>query len=235
MKVKKYLFEFLAIFIAITASFLLDEWRETRQNREETKKALEFIRMDIQIDTNYYRLRMSRLERHAKALEKGLNGSISSDKIDDMKLLLRGLRGNADYEIQHYGFNYLSNNIRMPKMKNDTLLISLGLYYDLSSPSGNYGLFGREHFRLASDHYYKMFESFPRFLDKDTTIANNAIREGMNEFLSDPYWQGRVNLMYREADRSMQLVYDKNLKFAEYLLDQIEKELDDDIDMYYTK
>lgn len=235
MKLKKYLFEFLAIFIAITASFLLDEWRETRQHRDETKKALEFIKMDIRIDTNYYKLRMNRLERHAKALEKGLDGSISSANLDDMKSLLTGLRGNADYEIQHYGFNYLSNNIRMPIMKNDTLLISLGLYYDLSSSTGNYGLFGREHFRLASDNYYKMFEAFPRFLDKDTTIANNAIREGMDDFLNDPYWQGRINLMHREADRSMQLVYDKNLKFAEYLLDQIEKELDDDVGMYYTK
>ena len=50
----KYLFEVLAIFVGITLSFMVDEWREDKQNREETVKALKMIREDLVQDTLSY-------------------------------------------------------------------------------------------------------------------------------------------------------------------------------------
>lgn len=223
---KKYVIEFLAIFLAISLSYLVEEWREDKQNRAETKNALELIRMD----TNYYKLRINRLLGYADVLEKGIDGKV--EDLDELKGVLMGLRGNADYEVQKYGINYLRNNIRLPKMKNDTLLIQIGHYYDLSSPTGNYGLFGIEHFKMTSENYYNSFTAFPRYLDQDSSIANQALRDGMDVFMNDPYWQGRVNLAYREASRSMQYVYEKNLRFAEDILRQIELELDENVDSY---
>jgi len=238
MKITRYLFEFITIFVAISLSFLVEEWREERQNRDETKKALEFIKMDMRIDTNYFKLRLGRLERHADALEKGLDGKIPADSITQIKNLLRGLRGNADYHVQQHGIYYLRNNIKMPDLKNDTLLVGIGMYYQLASPQGNYGLFNNEHFQLASEHYYQLFDVFPGYLDADTSVVYETIQKGIDEFLSDPFWHGRIHLMYREANRSMPLVYRKQRDFAEHLLQKIDLELDDkydNIEMYTMK
>lgn len=235
MKITKYLFEFIAIFVAISLSFLVEDWREERQNRNETKKALEFIKMDMRIDTNYFKLRLSRLERHANALGKGLDGEIPADSMTQIKSLLQGLRGNADYHVQQHGIYYLRNNIKMPDLKNDTLLVGIGMYYQLASPQGNYGLFNSEHFQLASQNYYQLFEVFPGYLDADTSVVHDTIQKGMNEFFSDPFWYGRIHLMYREANRSMPLVYRKQRDFAEHLLQKIDQELDDNIEMYTMK
>ena len=47
----KYIFEVLAIFVGITLSFMVDEWREDKQNREETLTALGIIKEDLQQDS----------------------------------------------------------------------------------------------------------------------------------------------------------------------------------------
>lgn len=235
MNWRKYIYEFLTIFIAVTISFLVDEWREENQNRKETLNALQLIRSDMQIDTNYYHLRLARLDRHAKALEKGMNGDDQHLDIQSFKELLLGLRGNADYIVQKQGINYLTNNIQLPTFKNDTLLTAISMYYELSSPEGNYGMFVNEHFKIASQHYYETFDFNPHFLHPDTIIANAAIRENMDRFLVDPYWIGRINLMHREAARSMPSVFNKNLEFAEFLLQKIENELDEKVVFYPMK
>ena len=51
IKYTKYLFEIIAIFIGITLSLMADEWRDKKQNREETVKALKMIREDLVADT----------------------------------------------------------------------------------------------------------------------------------------------------------------------------------------
>jgi hypothetical protein len=234
-KYYKYAFELVAIFLAITLSFLVDEWREERQNRQETVKAIKMIQFDITIDTNYYHLRLKRLKRAAAALEPALNGKLTNGDVVAFRRVLNGLKSNADYAPTTQGIKYLRNNIRLPDLKNDTLLTTLGQYYELSDGDGNYAVFNRSHFEMTGKNYEDIFSYNPHFFHNDTTISYPAIRQHMKAFLNDPYWSGRINLAYREASRNMPLVYQKNLKTAEYLLRKIKLELDPEIDNYSAK
>lgn len=47
----KYLIEFVVIVFGITASFMVDEWREERQNREEVRKALHLMLNNLKSDS----------------------------------------------------------------------------------------------------------------------------------------------------------------------------------------
>lgn len=56
-KYLKYLIELVVIVMGITLSFMVDEWREERQDREETVKVLKMLRSDIVSDTvQYFRI-----------------------------------------------------------------------------------------------------------------------------------------------------------------------------------
>lgn len=231
-KYSKYFFELIAIFLAITLSFLVEEWREDRQNRKETVKAVKMIQFDITIDTNYYHLRMERINRIAKALEPALEGKLPDGDVVAFRKVLNGLKANADYAPTTQGIKYLRYNIQLPDFKNDTLLTTLGLYYELSTKGGNYAILNRSHFEMTGENYEDIFKFNPHFLHNDTSICNPAIRKHMKDFLSDSYWLGRINLAYREASRTMPMVYEKNLKTAEFLLRKIKLELDSDIENY---
>lgn len=222
---KKYFIEFLVIFIGITASFLVDEWREDRQNRAETLKALKLIKFDLRIDTNYYKLRLNRLARNAERLKPGLSDQTDTLTTRDINAILKGLRSNADYQVQNHGYNYLNNNIQFPTLKNDSILTDLGMYNALSSGDGNYRLFSIAHFEMSLENYKNMANIFPKYLNEDTVVVNRSIEKNKDRFLSDPYWKGRIGLMYKEATQYMPEVYNKNLKFAEHILAEIEKEL----------
>lgn len=228
----KYIFELIAIFLAITLSFLVEEWREDRQNRKETVKAIRMIQFDISIDTNYYHLRLQRIKRIAEALKPALDGKLSDGDVIAFRKVLNGLKANADYAPTTQGIKYLRNNIRLPDLKNDTLLTTLGQYYELSEGDGNYAALNRFHFNLTAKNYEDIYSYNPHFLHSDTSIAYPAIRKHMDDFLKDPYWLGRINLTYREASRNMPLVFNKNLNTAEYLLRQIKLELDPKITKY---
>ena len=47
---RKYFLEFVTILLSITAAFSLDLWRDAMNEREETQKALNFIKIDLQRD-----------------------------------------------------------------------------------------------------------------------------------------------------------------------------------------
>ncbi|MEQ8237572.1 MAG: hypothetical protein RIA69_00090 [Cyclobacteriaceae bacterium] len=228
----KYLFELIAIFLAITLAYIVDEWREKQQNREETVKAIKMIQFDLKIDTNYFHLRLDRLQKVAKALEPAIDGTLPEGDVIAFRKVLNGLKANADYAVVTQGIKHLQNNIKSPTLKNDTLVTALGQYYDLSTGTGNYALFNQSHFRMTEDNYENIYSFNPHFLDSDTAISYPAIRKNMQAFLNDPYWLGRINLAYREASRNMPAVYHKNIRFIEFILTKIPQELDPDIKSY---
>jgi hypothetical protein len=231
-KLSQYLFEFIAIFTAITISFLVDEWREARQNREETVKALQIIKFDLQIDTSYFNARLSLLNRYSDYLRKGVYDEIETNDVKAFRQLLVGLRGNVDYQVKTQGIRYLRNNIRLPLLKNDTLLTEVGFYHDLTGDGGNYKIITEEHLSISGANFQDLYSFNPHFSHEDSTIANRTMRRNMAVFLNDPYWQGRINLSYRLNSRTMRSVYEKQLRYAEHILEKIELELDPEIAEY---
>ncbi len=219
---KKYIIEFLAVFIGIIAAFGLEEWRENNNNEEETSKALQYIKMDLQRDTSYYNLRLKIIERNIEYLKLAEKGpDISSG---EFKKLHKGLRSAVEYKVHEYGYQYLTNSITHPKVKNDTLLMMIGYYYSLSSPEGNYGRLNNDFWKLTTSTYTKLFNIFPQFFHPDSTISNNEIDKNKAQFFSDPFWLGRINLTKRENQDIILQIFHKNREFAESILKYIDTE-----------
>lgn len=219
---KKYLFEFITIVLSITAAFSLDLWRDQMNEKEETQKALTYIKLDLQKDTSLYNYRLQLIERNTSFLEIGMIDQTPS--IDDFKKIHKGLRAAVEYKVFDYGYKYLTNNIAKPIVKNDTLLMWIGYYYSLSGPEGNYGRYNADYWRLTGTNYEKLFEIFPNFFNPDTTLANNEIMANIESFRSSKYWQGRIRYTHRENRDLITAIFKKNRKFAEDILRILEEE-----------
>jgi hypothetical protein len=205
---KKYLFEFLAVFLGIIGGFVVEEYREEQNEKEETQRALGFIYEDLFVDSLYYNERIARIETNIEYLELGLNKSTMS--IADFKKLHAGLRRAEDYFIRDYGVNYLTNNIDNPRVQNDSLLTLITTFHKTATESGDYGKFNRFYWDLTNENYTKLFEVFPNFFSQDTALANQEIRDKMSWFLSDPYWKGRINLTHRECSGIIKPIFEQN-------------------------
>ncbi len=220
---KKYLLEFLAVFIGIIAAFGLEEWQENRKEREETVKALKYIRQDLTRDTTLYNLRLKLIKRNNEYLELGALGNKIS--IADFKKLHKGLRSAVEYKVYDYGYNYLTHNLEYPILKNDTLMMWIGYYYTQSSSEGNYGRLNNEYWNITTINYTKLFEIFPNFFSSDSILSNIEIVNNIDLFFENPYWVGRINLTHRENRDLIKTLFEKNKYFAEDILSDIKEEI----------
>lgn len=223
---RKYFLEFLAVFIGIIAAFGLEEWNENRKEREETVKALKYIRQDLTQDTSFYNSRLKLIKRNNDYLELGALGNKIS--ISDFKKLHKGLRSAVDYRVDDYGYNYLKHNLQYPVLKNDSLMLWIGSYYSQSSAQGHYGRFNSEYWKITTINYTNLFEIFPNFFNSDSVISNAEIKANIDKFFTDPYWVGRINLTHRENRDLVTAIFEQNKEFAEYILSDIEVEIADE-------
>lgn len=223
---KKYILEFLAVFVGIIAAFGLEEWQENRKEREETVKALKYIRQDLTRDTTLYNYRLKLINRNNEYLELGALGNQIS--ISDFKKLHKGLRTAVEYKVYDYGYHYLKHNLEYPILKNDTLMMWIGYYYSLSSAEGNYGRLNREYWDITSTNYIKLFENFPNFFNSDSILSNIEIINNIDFFFENPYWVGRINLTHRENRDLIKVIFERNKYFAEDILSGIEEEIADE-------
>lgn len=222
----KYFLEFAAVFIGVVAAFGLEEWRDQKQEKEETLKALNLIKLDLERDTSLYHFRLDRIiDRNIEYLKLAEQGE--SISVEDFRKVHKALRSGSEYKVFDYGYNYLRNNIRFPRVKNDSALMWIGYYYTLSSPEGNYGRHNAEYQAFTYKSYKKLFEYFPHFFHQDTVMSNAEIRKNIPRFFDDPYWQARIPITERELSGLIKAIFEKNLHFAEHLLKFIEKELED--------
>jgi hypothetical protein len=220
---KKYLFEFIAIFIGVVAGFAVDDWRERQNEIDETQKALKLIQQDLQRDTMLYNLRIEKIIKpKIEYLTLGFKEQLS---VEEFKKLHKSLRSGSEHKVYSFGYNYLVNNVTYPRVKADSVLKWIGYYYELSGPDGNYGRWNAEYREIVGDNYYKLFEVFPDFYHSDTAVSNTEIRKQLPVFLNDSYWRGRIRLTHREATGILLPIFEKNRAFASDILKMLESEL----------
>jgi hypothetical protein len=204
--------------------FLVEEYREKQNDIEETRKALGFIYEDLYIDSIYYELRLARINENIRDLEIGVNKTNLS--VEDFRKLHAGLRRAEDYSVRDYGYKYLINNIKNPKVKFDSVLTLITTFHKNSS-EGDYGMFNKLYWEITHENYLKLFEMFPNFFNADTTLANNEIRRNIKSFLADPYWQGRINLTYQECSGIIKPLSESNRYWNNEIMRQLKTEIPD--------
>lgn len=122
----KFVFEVIAIVIGITLSFLVDEWREDRQLREETYKVLRLIQSDLKQDS----MKLANLcELDPKFMKLFLNNPDSAN--DSLRVLVTtlGIGSPPLVDITKSGYLTLTSK-RSVVMENDSLLSLISSFYN---------------------------------------------------------------------------------------------------------
>jgi len=222
---KKYVFDFSVIFISIISSFALTEWQRGQIHRSETETALVAVLQDLRHDTLKYDLLLPRLNESVPILLEVMNGDVLPTDVKKLENVLYALRAYHGTGVQKYGYHYLYNNIKNPKIRVPHLLQQIGVYHEHSSPEGNFGGFNKDFYDIAFENHKKLFEIFPNYLHPDTTVAAQSILDGAQEFLDSPYWAARVSLTYRQIDKYNIPVYINNKKLAVKIIKMIKREV----------
>lgn len=225
MGAKKYIFDFFVIFISITSSFALTEYARKQLHRVETITALKAVGSDLVIDTANYTKVIKKLRGVEPILLAAMNREVQATDLEKLKLLLESLRAYHGIGVQKYGYHYLSNNIRNPKIHVPGLLHYIGMYHETTSHEGNFGGFNRDYYEIAFENHKKLFEFFPNYLHPDSTIANQAILDGAEKFLSSLYWKARISLTYRQITSYNLPVYLHTKEFSMEIIKKINKEI----------
>jgi len=226
----KYLFEIIAIFIGITGSFLLDEWREDNQNRDETVEVLKLIKSDLQQDT----LQISELLK-IKVIEKIKVFLDDPDRSSDTLrfwTIMRAL-SNADIPtISNTGYSSFAN-LQKIILKNDSLFILISSYYN-NKKLDNLSVTYMEESKKMVDYIENNFSRLYRII----YYANSPSRFNYENFSKIPGFIKEVNLItdsffFRNKLSTIYIIYDINLlKVAQqqalkatHLLSLIDKEI----------
>ena len=182
--VKKYVFDFFVIFISITSSFMLTECQREKLHRVETVTALKAVGQDLKTDTTNYNIILKSLREVEPVLLEAMNREVTYDDLPKIKSILFALRAFHGIGVQKYGYHYLAHNIRNPKIHVPGLLHWIGFYHERSSIEGNFGGFNRDYYDICFENHKKLFETFPNYLHPDTTIGDQAILNGVEDFFN---------------------------------------------------
>ncbi len=141
---------------------------------------------------------------------------------------MEGLRAYHGVGVQVHGY-HLFSGIRSPNVHSTRLILKIGVYYERSSPAGNFGGFNKEYSDITFENYTRLFEVFPNYLHPDTTIADQAIRVGAKALLESPYWRSRISLTYRQLTSLNMVVHINHKNYAATIIDEIEQEISPDL------
>jgi hypothetical protein len=129
---RKYLFEFVAIFLAITLSFLVDEIREQNQNDENYVYVLSTILSDLKSDTSEikYPLKWSRQTVHN--IDSILNGRMELEILNSCSKCRYSIMSYSHFNFNTTGFNLLNSGIELSQIENRELVAKILDFYSLN-------------------------------------------------------------------------------------------------------
>ncbi len=177
------------------------------------------------IDTSNYSKIINKLTNVEPVLLEAMNRNVQADSLEKMKKLLEALRAYHGIGVQKYGYHYLSNNIRNPKIHVKGLLHYIGMYHETTSKDGNFGGFNKDYYDISFENHKKLFEYFPNYLHPDTAVANQAILDGADAFLESNYWKARISLTYRQIHKYNLPVYLHTKELCVKILNKIKEEI----------
>jgi hypothetical protein len=131
-KYLKYLIELIVIVVGITLSFMVDEWREERQKREDVERSLHLMLSNLESDSIQLKLLYDFTVRQEVRLKYLLtnNKPIHDSLLLDMFDASWSIR--SQITIQNSGIENL-NNIQGVKFQTKNFQEQLDIYYDNAS------------------------------------------------------------------------------------------------------
>lgn len=173
-KYLKYLIELIVIVVGITLSFMVDEWREERQNREKVISALKIIQQNLVQDSIQIERHIDSRENEEKGLDLLLDAKgLVDDSVKHINYKLL-VRGSYFFNRKQVGYENLVD-LELIEFNNIEMLNLLETYYNID-------------FNLTSVEYDRM-------MFKITDFAHNNI-ESLHELKEIR----KVNFMGKNKD-----------------------------------
>ncbi len=224
---KKYLFEFISIFIAVVSAFALSNWNDNRSSRQSENKILIELKNSIENDIKDFKVNIggNTLSLRADEIFRDLidNKEVSQDSISLMYIALFRdyipIINKSAYE------SFKSNNLKT--ITNDSLRLQIIELYDY-----HYSVIEALEYEVAEmNSYTNYFSETNRMLNPymqfDSSTGDlvkivgpvNLDKEEKNKMLSF-LWRIRKNRQFKLAK------YNSITQVIERVKSNIEKELD---------
>ena len=226
----KYIYEVLAIVIGITLSFMVDEWREERQNREIENTYLINLRSDLVQDTSFFTLMISRDSQSVNdgiKLRKVLYQNDSVNNPENFIVSTQFIGRLIAVEAINTTFVEIQNSGMLKLIKNDSLRRNLIAYHeDILLPTFN-GLIEERVWKMH-DHIIKQLP-FEYFLAEEMDVSMDSldyeiITSKLIENLSNPEFEFVLKNSVRTIKQRKTILTNKKNK-AIHLLNLIDEEL----------
>jgi uncharacterized protein DUF6090 len=245
----KYIYEIMAILIGITLSFMVDEWREDRQNRMETIDALKMVKNDLLNDLENKDHMLKAIETMAQEYDITYNADlakVSNDSILSLFFISGRVWPWAKYDNGYKSLITLDRKI----LSSDTLLQIINSYYSNKRPEvlhqrirelGNrftYNAYSKIKYapvrfkiELKSDYegtYYSPSYGNYYYLLSDSTSTtlnnfNNYLVELRSYMKSDEYLNHLLSK--RNTERTLKNYINRRNRIRDDLIKLIEKEV----------
>ncbi len=130
---KKYFFEFLSIFIAVTSAFALNTWNENRNDKQSERKILVEIKNSIQTDIKDFTVNIhgNNISLRADQIFRDLIGNKKINQ-DSISLMYTALFRDYIPIINRSAYeSFKSNNLKT--ITNDSLRLQIIELYEMRS------------------------------------------------------------------------------------------------------
>lgn len=131
----KYLFEIVAIFIGISASFIVEDFRLKRIKKAELKFAFESIRSSLELDIEQLSENLERFDFRDEYIEKWFNDNYYPDSQDEAVNSYAAISDEVDFHPDLTGYSIFLETDGKELIESKSLRVAIGYYYNTTVPN----------------------------------------------------------------------------------------------------
>jgi hypothetical protein len=131
---KKYVSEVLIIFIGISISFLFDEWRDGRKDRETAQKHLTFLRTNLVRDTSMLTNMKELSEEMKKSANRLAYFKRDLEILDSIDTYIDNAASYVTFKPNRMAYDEIAQTGHTSLITNDSLKRSMLSYYTIIVP-----------------------------------------------------------------------------------------------------
>jgi hypothetical protein len=218
--VLQYVFEIIVIFIGISISFLFDEWRDNRKDRELERKHLMDVKSNLQQDTFLLSQMMANSKIFANCSRKLATFKNDSEISDSLDFYIDNASSYSLLQTNHMAYEEIKQTGHSSLITNDSLKKFILQHYTLIIP------YGEEWGNI--DKNYTLTQIIPEMSNYFPVVSDTTNMVAASQKIKALRIQKLRNLLLNSATykQEAEKVFTTTKIYSEKLIKRIEKELE---------
>lgn len=126
---KKYFFEFLVVFLGVTLGLLVEEYRESKQNKENYQFILEAISNDLKNDKKEIQFPIEWAKKSSLVLDSMISRKITEDDYMKCESCRWTLMTTNSFQLNMSGYKLISSGLELSQIDNKELIAEIEEFY----------------------------------------------------------------------------------------------------------